>query len=408
MKSRSGPRSSRTRASRRNERGAANLAARTAAIEALERVAITRVETIPLRIPLAVPIKISSGAKRPAVEVLLVRLHTDEGIAGIGETQAWRRQGSSETLASLTQVINEHFSPLIVGRPPFAIASIMRSLDEAIYHSRYAQAPISDALYDLQGKLLGVPAYQLLGGKCRDTVPSCAVLFMMPTLEETVAGAERFHSRGFRSFVVKVGLDLRTDAENVRAVRERLGDEVAIRVDANAGMAFDDALRLLRKIERYGIYAAEQLLGIWDMAGMAELARRVDIPMIADECVSTDRDLIAVISKRAASIVQTKVAKNGGIWHTRRLWEIADAAGLRICPGNHPCTSIATLSVAHLAGAWPGPLFDGPFTVGALTLAEDVVTEPVRLEGSQVRVPDAPGLGVTLDEDKIRRFRVDA
>jgi muconate cycloisomerase len=383
-----------------------NLAARTAASEALGSITITRVETIPLRIPLVVPIKISSGGKRPAVEVLLVRLHTSAGIVGIGETQAWRRQGSSETLASLTQVIREHFSPLIVGRSPFAIASIMRSLDEAIYHSQYAQAPISDALYDLQGKLLGVPVYQLLGGKCRDTVPSCAVLFMMPTLEETLAGAERFYARGFRSFVVKVGTDLKTDVENVRAVREHLGDEVAIRVDANAGMAFDDALRLLRRLEPYDIDAAEQLLGIWDLDGMSELARRVDIPMITDECVATDRDLMAVIRSRAATIVQTKVAKNGGIWYTRRLWEIAAAAGMRIYPGNHPGTSIAALSVTHLAGAWPGPILDGPFTVGLVTITEDVVTEPVRLEGCAVRVPDAPGLGVNLDEEKIRRFMI--
>jgi len=384
----------------------ANLSARTAAIEALGHITITRVETIPLRIPLVVPIKISSGGKRPAVEVLLVRLHTSAGIVGIGETQAWRRQGSSETLASLTQVIREHFSPLIVGRSPFAIASIMHSLDEAIYHSQYAQAPISDALYDLQGKLLGVPVHQLLGGKCRDTVPSCAVLFMMPTLEETLAGAERSYARGFRSFVVKVGIDLKTDVENVRAIRKRLGDEVAIRVDANAGMAFDDALRLLRRLEPYDIDAAEQLLGIWDLDGMSELARRVDIPMITDECVATDRDLMAVIRKRAASIVQTKVGKNGGIWYTRKLWEIAAAAGMRIYPGNHPGTSIAALSVAHLAGAWPGPILDGPFTVGLVTIAEDVVTEPVRLEGCAVRVPDAPGLGVNLDEEKIRRFMI--
>lgn len=367
---------------------------------------ITRVETIPLRIPMVVPIKISSGAKRPAVDVLVVRLHTNEGIVGIGETQAWRRLGSSETLASLSAVVDEHFAPLIVGRSPFDIASIMHSLDQAIYHSLYAQAPISDALYDLQGRILGVPVHQLLGGKCHDAVPACAVLFMMPTLEETLAGAERYLARGYKSFVVKVGNDLATDIENVRAVRERLGREVAIRVDANAGMSFDDALRLLRKIERYDIDAAEQLLGIWDIDGMAELARRVDIPMITDECVATDRDLMTVIQKRAATIAQTKVAKNGGIWYTRRLWQIADAAGMRIYPGNHPSTSVATISVAHLAAAWPEEVLDGPFSVGLGVLADDIVTEPIRLDGCRVPVPDTPGLGLTLDEDKIRKYRV--
>lgn len=370
-------------------------------------VTITRVEAIPLRVPLNVPFKIASGAARPAVEVMLVRLHTTEDIVGIGETQAWRRQGSSETLASLQQVIEQHFAPLVVGQSPFAIAAIMHKLDAEIYHSQYAQAPISDALYDLQGKLLGLPVHALLGGKCRDAVSACAVLFMKPTLEETLEGAHRFFERGFRTFAVKVGVDLRADVEIVRALRERYADDISIRVDANAGMDFDAALALLRKIEPYDIEAAEQLLPLWDLDGMAELARRFDVPLLADECVATDHDLMEVVRKHAATGVQTKVAKNGGIWYTRKLWHIADAAGMRICPGNHPSTSIATLSVAHLAAAWPGPLLDGPFTVGIGALAEDVVTDPVQLAGNQVRVPDAPGLGLTLDDDKIRKLRAD-
>ena len=370
-------------------------------------VKITRVETIPLRVPLQVPFKIANGAARPAVEVVVVRLHTDAGVVGVGETQAWRRQGSAETLASIIRVIADHFAPIIVGQSPFAIAAIMHRLDAAIYHSLYAQAPIADALYDLQGKLLGVPVHALLGGKCRDTIASCAVLFMQPTLEQTLAGADRLFARGFRSFAVKVGVDLKADVQNVRALRERFGDAVSLRVDANAGMDFDSALALLRKLEPYGIDAAEQLLPIRDLDGMAELARRVDIPLVADECVATDYNLLEVMRRRAATGVQTKVAKNGGIWSARKLWQIAAAAGLRIYPGNHPSTSIATLSVAHLAAAWPGTLCEGPFTVGIGALSEDIVSEPLRLEGNQVRVPDAPGLGVTLDEDRIRTLRVD-
>lgn len=372
------------------------------------KVRITRVETIPLRVPLTSPVKISHGAARPAVEVLLVHLHTSEGIVGIGETQAWRRQGSSETLASLTKVIHEHFAPHIIGRSPFAIASIMKSLDDAIYHSYYAQAPISDALFDLQGKILGVPVYALLGGKYRSAVAGCAVLFIKPTLEETLEGAADFHKRGFRSFTVKVDINLEADVQNVRAIRERFGDGVIIRVDANAAMGFDDALKLLKRIDPYNIDAAEQLLPLWDVDGMAELARRTSIPLMTDECVASDHDLINVIRRRAATVVQTKVAKNGGLWYSRKLWHIADAAGMRIYPGNHPCTSIATASVAHLAAAWPKPLLDGPFAAGICGgIAEDVVTEPLQVDGHLVKVPDRPGLGVTLDEDQVKRMRAD-
>jgi muconate cycloisomerase len=172
-------------------------------------------------------------------------------------------------------------------------------------------------------------------------------------------------------------------------------------------MDFDSALRLLKQIEEYEIDAAEQLLPIWDLDGMAELARRIDIPLMTDECISTAHDLTNVIKKRAATVVQTKIAKNGGLWRSLVLWQIANAAGMRIYPGNHPSTSIATLAATQLAAVWPGALLEGAFACGIGNLAEDVVTDPVRLEGNLVRVRDTPGLGVTLDEDRVRSLRID-
>jgi hypothetical protein len=221
---------------------------------------IERVEIIPLRLPLKSAVKISDGGARDFVDTLLVRLHTDTGLSGVGETQAWRRQGGSETHASLCSVIRDQFEPHLISASPFSIASIMHRLEQSIYHSLYAQAAISDALYDLQGKLLGVPVHRLLGGKCRDTLAACAILFIKPTVEDTIEGAREFYDRGFRSFTVKVGVDLRRDIETVAGLRERFGDDVIIRVDANAAMDFDSAALLLRKLERYDLDAAEQLL----------------------------------------------------------------------------------------------------------------------------------------------------
>ncbi len=370
-------------------------------------VKITKVETIPLRIPFKSPHKIASGPARTSVEFLLVRLHTDHEVFGIGETQAWRRHGSSATLASLTAVMQDHFAPLLVGKSPFDIAALMRTLDETIYHSHYAQAAISDALLDIQGKLLGVPLYALLGGKCRDTVPMCGLLSIKPRFEESMEDADRLVEAGYRTLVIKTDNDVSADVRAVKAVRERFGDDVAIRIDSNAGMTFDTALDLLKKIEPFGLQGAEQLLEIWDLDGTAELARRVDIPLVVDESVATDHDLIGVIRKRAATALQTKTAKNGGLWYIRKLWHIAAAAGMRICPGNHPCMSFATASVAHLATAWPGPLLDGPFAFGLTALSDDVALEPMRVEGAAVRAPDGPGLGVTLDEEKIKKLRLD-
>lgn len=383
------------------------VAERSLARSGLGKVTVTKIETIPLHVPFRVPFRIASGGARPVSENMIVRIHTSEGVIGIGETQAWRRQGSCETLVSLKEAIEQHLAPRVIGRSPFDLAAIMKDMDEALYPSLYAKAAIGDALYDLQGKLFNVPIHVLLGGKCRDSVGACAVLSIKDRLEETFENAQKFYDRGFRSFTIKIGVDAEADVKNVAGIRERFPD-VIIRVDANAGMGFDEALILLKKIEPYDIDAAEQMLALWDAEGMAELARRIDIPFMADESVFTNHDLINVIKRRAATVVQTKVAKNGGLWNSRKLWFIAEAANIRIYPGNHPSTSVATASVAQLGASWSGPLLDGPFAVGISGAFErDIVIEPLRVENGRVIVPEGPGLGVTLDEDAINAMRVD-
>ncbi|MCG8548515.1 MAG: hypothetical protein MJE12_30300, partial [Alphaproteobacteria bacterium] len=326
----------------------------------------------------------------------------------VGETQAWRRQGSAEILANLVRIVEEHFAPILVGRSPFDVADILHRLNTTLYNSLYAQAAVGDALYDLMGRLLGVPVHDLLGGRCRDSIGIAAVLSMKPSTSETVAEAETYYERGFRHFGVKIGVDSAADLANVKALRERFGDQVVLRVDANAALSYDAALGLLRKLEPYDIDAAEQPVALWDLDGMAALSRAVAMPIMADESVSTDHSLLDVIKKRAASVVQTKVAKNGGIHYIQKLWHLAAAAGMRIYPGNHPSLSIATASVAHLCAAWPGPLMEGVFAVGVTgALADDVVETPLRPENGAIRIPDGPGFGVALDEDRVAALRVD-
>ena len=368
---------------------------------------ITEIEPIPLRLPFAQPFKISQGA-RETLETLIVRVHTDEGIVGIGETQAWRRQGSAELLWSLVRTIKDHFEPLIAGRSPFDIGGILQTLNEALYNTLYAQAAVADALYDIAGKAVGLPVHKLLAGECRDRVRIGGLLAMKPTIGELMESAQAFYERGFRHFGLKIGLDPKQDLANVLALRERFGDRVVLRVDANGALSYDAALALLKKLEPHDIDVAEQPIAIWDLDGLAALCRATSIPIMADESVSTDHSLLEVIRRRAATVVQTKIAKNGGMYRVWRLWTLASAAGMRIYPGNHPSTSVATAAVAQLCGAWPGPLMEGVFAVGVSgALAADIVTEPIVPVNGEIRVPSGPGLGVELDPDAIARFRID-
>ena len=377
-------------------------------LKPLDKVSITQIEVIPVRIPFKIEFKIASGGIRPGVELVIVRLHTDAGVIGFGETPAWRRQGSSETIASLTTAISKHFAPHIIGQSPFDIAPIMAALDDEIWHSYYAQAAVADALMDLQGKLLGVPCHQLMGGKVRDKLAGCAIIGIKADIGKMIADCQQFYDKGFRAFTVKIGNDPVKDVKAVQKIRDAFPDDLIVRVDGNSGYDFDRAMQVLKKIEPLDIDCAEQMVAPWDMEGMADLARRTSIPLMADECVANDHDLLEVIRRRAATVVQTKIAKNGGMWGCRKLWIIAKAAGMRIYPGNHPGTSVVAAGVLQLAASWPGELIEGPFAVGIHGLiAEDIVTEPLKSVGPDVYLPEGPGLGLELDMDRIKHLRID-
>jgi muconate cycloisomerase len=371
-------------------------------------VKITRVEPIPLRLPFASPFRISHGEARETLDVLLVRVHTDEGLVGVGETQAWRRQGSAETLVNLVRTIEDHFEPILLGRSPFDVAGALQALNDALYNTLYAQAAVGDALYDLVGRALGVPVHVLLGGECRTRVRVGAVLSIKPRVEDLIDSAQALYERGFRHFGLKIGVDPAVDLRNVMALRTHFGDRIVLRVDANGALSYDAALGLLKRLEPYDVDVAEQPIALWDLAGLAALGRATAIPIMVDESVSTEHSLLEVVRQRAATVVQTKIAKNGGIYRVLRLWHLAAAAGMRIYPGNHPSTSVATAAVAQICGAWPGPLMEGVFAVGVTgALATDIVTNPIVPDNGEIAVPAGPGLGVDLDMDRIAALRID-
>lgn len=374
-----------------------------------EQVKIQQVETVPLRIPFATPLTIAAPhePRRDHIDVLIVRIHTNTGLYGIGETQAWRRQGSSEVLPNLARLIEDIFAPMLMGKSPLHIAALMHELNASVYNSLYAQAAIGDALYDLAGKIFNVPLYELLGGKCRDRIRVGVVLSITPSSDEMLDTAEKMVKTGYRHLRLKIGRDPAVDFRNIKLLREHFGNEVTLRADANGGMYLDQALSLLRKIQEFDLDIVEQPVPQWDLDGLATLSQSTGIPISADESLTTDHSLIEIIKRRAATVVQTKVGKNGGLHYIRRLWAIAEAAGLGIFPGNHPTTSIGASSVAHLCASWPELRIVGDFHFGACHLIEaDIVKRPIVLENGYIRVPAGAGLGMDLDESALAQFRL--
>jgi L-alanine-DL-glutamate epimerase-like enolase superfamily enzyme len=378
--------------------------------EAPLSVVIREIEAIPVRVPFGYSFTIAAphAPKRDFVDVLIVRIHTDAGVTGLGETQAWRRQGSAEVLENQIHSINTLFAPVLVGKSPFDVAALLGACNAIAYDSLYAQAAIGDALYDLMGKLLDVPAHALIGGKCRDSIPVGIALSISDDSGAMIDQAQAAYESGYRHLRIKIGIDPQRDVANVKAMRKHFGDKVTLRADANGGMSYDQALPLLRKLQEFDLDIVEQPVAGWDLDGMAALARSVSIPISADESLTTTHSLMKIAQQRAASVIQTKVGKNGGIHYIRSLWQIAHAAGIGIFPGNHPGSSVQTASVAHLCAAWPHALLVGDFQMFATDQnSDDVVTRPMRTKDGHLAVPEGPGLGIEIDEARLRRLRLD-
>lgn len=372
---------------------------------------IRKVEGIPLRLPFARAFTMAAPHQptRAEVEVYIVRIWNDDGLAGIGETQAWRRQGSGETLEGLHAKLTRYIAPMIEGRRACDVASTLQDMADRFAGGLYLQAAVGDALYDLHARELDQPLHDILGGRSRPDIPVGIALSIAGDVPKMIEAAEEAVAQGYRHLRIKIGLDVAQDAQGLEALRKHFGDDVVLRADANGAMNYGDSLRLLRRIEPLDLDIVEQPLPGWDLQGMAQLARSVRVPLSADESLTDTHSLLEIARLGAARVVQTKSAKNGGIHAIRKLWTLAEACGIGIFPGNHPSTSINVAAVAQLAASWPCELLAGDFQTGLVgMLAEDIVEESVRVEGGRVQVPSGPGLGVTLDEEKIRRFRIDA
>lgn len=370
---------------------------------------IEAVDVIPLRIPFANKFGKAKGGAKDAVDIAIVRIRSSDGVVGIGETQAWRRQGSAELLPNLVRVIREVFAPQLIGRLPCHVDAIMKSLGDALYGSLYPQAAVGDALFDLAARQQGIAVCDLLGGRCREQIPVGLAILNGGDFDAIWPEAEAALERGYRHLRLKVGGGLEQDVGKFRLLRQRVGADIVLRADANGSLRFDQALPLVRRLLEFDLDLVEQPVPIGDLDGMAALARAVPIAICADESLSTEQTLLEIARRRAASMIQTKIGKNGGLFYCKRLWTMASIAGIAALPGNHPTTSVAATAMAHLCASWPADLPVGEFSNGPTdVLADDIVTEPMRLESGVVKVPSGPGLGIELDEEKIRRYRVDA
>ncbi|MFO0877787.1 MAG: enolase C-terminal domain-like protein [Gemmataceae bacterium] len=366
---------------------------------------ITRVEPIPVCVPLKKGLMTKTAHGEHVVSpYVLVRVHTDAGLVGLGEATLAPRW-SGETSRSCVAALVELLGPALVGHDPRRITALRAVMDREMKLNPFTKAAVEMALWDLAGKAAGVPVYQLLGGKVRERVPIKMVVgaFDVPA---ATALAERFLGWGVRCLKVKVGLNPSDDLARVAAVR-KLAPQMPIGIDANCGWSISAARRILPRLAEYDLLFDEQPIAPGDPAALAQLRRETSIPVMADESIFTLTDAWQLAWHGAADILSVYPGKHGGIAGTMEIAHVARAAGMVCALGSNLELGVGTAAMLHLAVALPGIASEvyPADAIGPLYHEADLLTQPLQLGPEYALVPEGPGLGVELDEEQVKRWR---
>lgn len=369
---------------------------------------ITRIETIPIRVPLKAELAIRSGRGGGHSEspFLLVRVHTDAGLVGVGEASCTPRW-SGEDQVTGAHLIRTYLEPLLIGEDPTDVAGLTRKFRLGFAGNPFTKAAVEMALWDIAGKAAGKPVCELLGGCVREFVPTkWSVSGVEP--ERAAAIARWAVDQGFRAMKVKVGIDPDGDVARVRAVRAAVGPAVKLGVDANGGWAREVAAATIGRLGEFGIYFVEQPLAPEEGVLLPELRKTIDLPIVADESVYTLQDAMMLAQLGAADVFSIYVGKAGGIGPARQIADFAQTVGVKCTVGSNLELGVGSAAMVHLAIATRGIAAEEfPCDIiGPFFYEDDIVQKPLPIVPGAARATAAPGLGVELDDEKVERYRV--
>jgi D-galactarolactone cycloisomerase len=372
---------------------------------------ITNVHTHVLEAPLSQPFAYSR-AWYDSRTAMLVEIETDAGLVGWGECYG---------PAGITEAVVKSVTPRLIGEDPLRTDFLWQMIYARLRdHGQkgvviQGLSGIDIALWDIKGKHFGVPVYQLLGGPLRTSVQAYATgLYRRRSgdpLRYLAEEAERYVAEGFKAVKLKVGFGIEQDAAVTRAVREAVGPNVALMVDANHAYDSVAAIRLGRMIEQYDVAWFEEPVPPEDVAGYRAVKAALSIPIAGGECEFTRFGFRELLVSHAVDIVQPDTCAAGGLSECKKIADMAEAFGVRYNPhvwgtGIAIAASLQLLAVlpAHtpnsLAPVEPMLEFDRT----EHPIRQAVLTSPIEHAGGFVRVPDGPGLGIEVNRDAIARF----
>lgn len=364
---------------------------------------ICAVEVTPVAVPYRPEVGPIVTSKMVLTEArhVIVRVGTDEGVWGLGEALS-RPASYGETVESITAALTQLIVPLVLGLDPCAPERLWSCLNR-IGANTTAKAAVDMACHDIVGRVAGQPLYKLLGGWSDGQIPLTMPIAIAPE-EEVVRQAQNAVAAGFRSVKLKVGKDVRRDVRIAEAVREAIGADIVLYVDANQGYSTTDALKAVVQYERLGIDLFEEPVAGGNVDGRVKLSRSSSVPLLLDESIQGVSDALREIGLGTAGAFSIRSPRSGIAW-SRKLVGIAEAAGVPCLAGSHRELGVGTAASAHLAAAFAAMSL--PAELGVHTLLTDgLLMEPLVIENGVLTIPSGPGLGVEIDPDRLERYRI--
>ena len=346
-----------------------------------------------------------SSTSVTAQNYVITEVRLANGMVGIGEAATLGGpRWSEESVEGIKATIDFYLAPALIGTRADLFEQAGVLMDGAAKRNTAAKGALDTALMDAVGRTLGVSAATLLGGALRQTIPVLWTLASGDPGQEIEEAEKKLAARLHDTFKIKIGAQSpEADLARLRRLASAFEGRATMIVDANQAWDETTAIRCLPVLGELGVKLVEQPLPAWNVPGLARLRARSTVPLMADECVFSTHDMLAVANAAAADVVSLKLVKHGGLLNTRKVAAIAEAAGIGLYGGCLLESSVG--AAAHLqVFATLRDLAWGCEHFGPQILTDDLVTEPLRFADFHIHLPSGPGIGVTLDRDKLRRY----
>lgn len=364
---------------------------------------ITQLDLWHLALPVTSARDHGIGRVEGTCEIVVLRLTLEDGTEGWGEASPWSVfTGSPE--ASFA-ALDRYIRPGVVGQKIGDRASMMQTAHKMVAHATEAKAALESALLDATGKVLGAPAWALLGGAAQREIP-LSVSIANPDFEADQRLIEHLQQDGVRILKLKTGFrDHAFDIMRLEAIR-RDAPDMDVRVDFNQGLAPEDAEARVRDIASFRPTFIEQPVAAHHRDLMARIRDQIDVPLLADESVFGPEDMVDAVQKGICDGVSVKIMKSGGLTRAQTVARMAAAAGLGAYGGDMFEAGLAHLAGAHMIAATPEISLGCEFYQATYYLKEDILCDPFPVSDGMVHVPDQPGLGIDPDPAKLEKYSV--